>query len=237
MPKRNGTSGNHTRRRRGANQQVDASISRQSRPGTLTNTVTRPADLCQRPPSNLLTQRPPKNVSEKIHWLRTGAYTASGLSISNSVETDGAFSFQLSQLSGYSSLTSLFDQFCIYSVNACVRINYNGTTNFAMGEVVTAIDYDNAVTSTFSQLQNYGNSQTLAVVPGMTIQRFIKPCCAEALYSGSAFTNYGVMRCWVDCASPSTAFYGFKICFQNNAITGLTYDFWYDAILGFRDNI
>jgi len=229
--------GQRRRRRGGAVNSVDAAISRASRPGTITNTIVRPADLSQKPPSNLLTQRPPRNISEKVHWFRTGSYTAAGLAISNSVETDGAFSFQLSQLSGYSSLTALFDQFSIYSVNACVRVNYNGTTNFAMGEVVTVIDYDNASTSTFAQLQNYGNAQTVAVVPGMTIQRFIKPCCSEGLYSGSSFTNYGTMRCWVDCASPSTIFYGFKISFSNNAITGLTYDFWYDAILCFRDNI
>jgi len=221
----------------GGRTNVDNEISRAGRPGSGTATVINAGDTRARPPSMALVQSPPKNLRSRIFWCKLGAYTAAGNAVSNTNPITAGFSFALNQISNYTSYTSIFDQYCIYAVNATITMRYNGTLNFNMGELVSAIDYDNASGVGFANLQNYGSAQTLSVRPDLSVQRFIKPCVAPALFSGSTFTDYGIARAWVDSASPDTQHYGLKFTFINNGVTGLTYDFWYELILGFRNNI
>jgi hypothetical protein len=225
--------------KRGVNP-VDAILARNQRAGTNANLVTCSSDLTTRPVRMVLSQSPPKNIRSLVHWFEiAGANPIIGTGISNSVETYGGFAFALNQISGYASYLAVFDQYCLYSVNAFIKMNGITTNNSAStGQFCSAIDFDNNATpSSFASLANYGTSQIVSMTYGLTCQRFIKPCIAEALYSGSAFSDYGVGRAWIDSASADVQHYGLKLAWKNNATSSLTYDFWWTAVVGFRNNI
>jgi hypothetical protein len=218
---------------------VDRAFMASVRPSATTDMIRVPADFSNRPISGLITQSPPKNIRSKMYWIQQSVNLFRQLSISNSIETYGAFSFQLSDLSDSSTLTSLFDDYCIYSVAVSVAVNYSGSTGGTIsGELCTAVDFDSAVTpSSFASLAQYATANISKVKPGLTVQRFIKPCNSPAMYGGSAFTSYGVGRYWVDCNSSGVPHYALKVAFTGNGLTGLSYDLIATYIVGFRNTI
>lgn len=191
-------------------------------------------DLVRRQGSWLLTQTPPRSISNQIHWVK--GTNEKSTTISASVPTEFTINFNLSDFTNLAGLAGYFDQFCIYSATVNINFNYTGATPNALGTMITAIDYDNVTfLGAFSEYEAYESALTTKVTATQSVQRLIKPCVAPALYSGSAFTNYGISRMWVDSASPGTPHYGFRSYFISNTGTTLTATFDYHCVFGFRN--
>lgn len=125
---------------------------------------------------------------------------------STTLESDYSLQFQLNDISNYSSFTNIFDTYRIAQVTvAWLPITSGGPQSY----ICTAIDYDDANTTTLANLLNYDTSQ---VVPlNQYFERTLQPRLAKAVYSGSAFTSFAQEKnTWVDAASPGVPWYGLK---------------------------
>jgi len=195
-------------------------------------------DLTRRQARWLLTETPPMNISNQIHWVKATSQFARQ-SVSNTVQTEANFSFALSDLNGVVGLSGFFDQYCIYSVTCSLTPNYIvGSSNTqGFGSLCTAIDYDNiANLGTITAVAAFGTSNMMELSMGVSVQRFIKPAVATALYSGSAFSNFGIGRTWVDSVNTSTPHYGIRSIYANNQVSGLIVDYDFTYVVGFRNN-
>jgi hypothetical protein len=122
-------------------------------------------------------------------------------------ETDGAISFQLNNLTGYTALTSLFDQYRIIGVHVQFTPSQSVYTS-AAAPIYTVLDYDDSAATATTALSQY---DTLKIAPATVyFQRDLKPRAAVAMYSGTfaSFGNTGSM--WIDSASPAVVYYGLK---------------------------
>jgi hypothetical protein len=126
---------------------------------------------------------------------------------SAAVETDGAITFALNNLTGFASLTTLFDQYRIVGVNIKF-IPSQLVYTAAAQPIYTVLDYDDATAVVVSSLAQY---DTLKIAPASAyFERSLKPRTAVAAYSG-AFTSFGnVTNMWLDAASPGVQYYGLK---------------------------
>jgi len=193
-------------------------------------------DFFRRNRSWQLTQSPPKSVSNQIHWVKTTFNSAQ--IISTVAPTEVNFSFALSDFVDTAGLAGFFDQFCIYSAIVNVSFNYSGTTPGGLGQVVTAIDYDNVGNlGLLSAVQAFESALTTKIVPDQSIQRLIHPTVSPALYNGTLFTDFGLSRMWIDSASPATPHYGFRSFYISNVGTVLTAQYDRTCVIGFRNNI
>jgi len=193
-------------------------------------------DLFRRQASWLLTQTPPRNISNQIYWVKSQLELTQ--TISASVPTEFNTSFALSGLTDTAGLAGFFDQYCIYSVIASITFNYSGTTPSGLGTMLTAIDYDNVGNlGSFAAVEAYESCLATKVSPTQSVQRLIHPAVAPALYSGSAFNNFGISRMWVDSANTATPHYGFRSYFISNVGTTLTAVYDFTFVVGFRNTI
>lgn len=196
------------------------------------------ADFGRRAPSWTLTQTPPRALRNQIIWVQ-GKYQITQ-TISNSVPTEKNFTFQFTDLPDLVGLASYFDQYCIYSttVNLTPDFEGAGSTLYTFGSVVTAIDYDSvSALGAFAQVESYNSAVVTELVSGQSVQRYIKPCVAPALYNtASAFSGYGIQRLWVDSASTGFPHYGFRSIFISNTVSGLSVTFDCNMIVGLRNN-
>jgi len=164
--------------------------------------------------------RMPKNLLTQIHWLSTSLQFTTALA--NNAITEFNFPFSLGDLPLASSITGLFDQYAIFAVYIRTIINYSTTSAVVSPTYVTAIDYDNVANiGNIATLRTYSTQLTTPIAEVQ--ERYIEPCNAPALYSGSAFTHYGQARMWVDSANNSTPHYGFRCIIQalGAGVTGL----------------
>jgi hypothetical protein len=198
-----------------------------------------PGDVAARQISAALIQHPPRQIRNKIFWIQQTCVINSGIAVSNSIDTEGGFGFTLSQLGDYAALTSVFDQYCIYSVLATIQVSSAGLTNTAAryGRLTTALDFDNVLsTGSEAAVMQYSTSRTTNLVSDMAVQRYIKPTVAPAMFGGSTFTSYGVARSWLDSASTNTQHYGLRVYFSGNNASNITYDVIGTFTLGFRSS-
>jgi hypothetical protein len=196
-------------------------------------------DFGRRPPSWMLNQTPPRSVRNQIYWIQGKNHFQT--TISNSVPTEYNFGFTFADLADLVGLAAFFDQYCIYSVTVNLTPDFEGagSTLYTFGTVATAIDYDNVNNvGTFAQVESYASCVIQELTSGQSLQRYIKPCVAPALYSSSAaFSGYGVNRMWVDSSVTSVPHYGFRSLFISNTVSGLSVSFDVNYIVGLRNNI
>lgn len=192
-------------------------------------------DLFRRPPSSLITQTPPRSIARQIYWVRGNS--ARSNAISSSVPTEYNFTFQFNDNTSMSGLTGYFDQYCVYSVTVSVTFQDSSSLPGALGEMITALDYDNTNTlGSANAILAFESAVNTHVSTTQSIQRLIHPCAAPALYSGSAFTDYGVARTWVDSANSGTPHYGFRSYATGNTSTSLIAIFSLSYVIGLRNN-
>jgi len=193
-------------------------------------------DLLRHQGSWLLTQTPPRSISNQIYWVK--ATNEKTVTVSASVPTEFTLNFNLADFAYTAPLAGYFDQYCIYSVVVNINFNYTGATPSGLGTMITAIDYDNvAFLGNYSLYEAYESALVTKVTPTQSVQRLVKPATAPALYTGSAFSAFGISRMWVDSASPATPHYGFRSFFISNTGTTLTATYDYHAVFGFRNVI
>jgi len=197
-----------------------------------------PADLERPIPNWSLTQHSP-SLRNNITWVI--GHTQVAQAISNSVPTEVTFPFRLSDVTDLSGLSSFFDQYCLYSVVWSCSAAYEGagSTLYTFGSVATAIDYDNA--SNLGSQALYLAYQSCVVEElsaGQSIQRYVKPCVAPALYNSTpAFSGYSVGRYWVDSSNTGVPHYGIRAFFTSNTVSGAGVVFDLTYVIGFRNNI
>jgi len=173
------------------------------------------SDLIAKRQNFNLVQSPPKQVGNMIFWCKQ-MYTGN-FQTSTTTDVENNLQFQLSSLSDVSSITSFFDQYCIYSV----AVNWSIDTQQAVGEITcnlyTALDYDNVSNIGLGGIVGYSTCQQSTISQGTSLVRLVKPCVAPALYSGSAFTNFGTSRLWCNSSSTNTAHYGIRAIAKQSA--------------------
>lgn len=187
--------------------------------------------------SLLIRESPPKSLRTKIVWMVQNVIKLNNLSISNSVPTEANLSFLLTDTDNYSAWTSLFDQYCIYSISVSITILASTTnTTTSLGRLTTAIDYDNTNNlSTETKVQEYSSALTVEVFPNMSVQRFIKPCNKSALFAGTSSTQAGVGRVWIDANAQAISHYGLRSFWNLNGSSSLTADYIATYCIGFRN--
>jgi len=165
-------------------------------------------DLTRRPMApDLARLHIPKNLLTQIHWLSTSIEF--NQTITSGAITEKNFSFSLGDLPLAGQIAALFDQYAIFAVYVRVITNVANLSAGASPTYTTAIDYDNV--SNLSSVPQVKSFSTSLTTPISEIQsRYIEPCNAPALYSGSAFTNYGQSRMWCDNVNNGTPHYGFR---------------------------
>jgi len=198
------------------------------------------ADFDRKVPSWQLVQAPPKNLRSQLYWIQGKRQQV--LTISNSVPTENNVSFQFQDLADLYGLATYFDQYCLYSVTVNITPDFEGagSTLYTFGAVATAIDYDNtnSLSGGFVALEAFNSCVVAELTPSQSLQRYIKPCVAPALYtSGAAFSGYGVQRLWVDSATPNVLHYDFRSIFISNTVSGLSCSIDYNYVVGLRNNI
>jgi hypothetical protein len=196
-------------------------------------------DFGRRPPSWLLNQSPPRNIRNQLYWIQ--GKTQSQLTVSNSAPTEHNLSFAFSDLSTLSSLAGYFDQYCIYSVTVNVTPDFEGagSTLYTFGSCATAIDFDNVTNvGSLANVLSFSSCVVQEMTSGQSLQRYIKPCVAPALYTSAAsFSGYGVSRMWVDSSTTGVPHYGFRSFFVSNTVSGLSVTYDVNYIIGLRNNI
>jgi hypothetical protein len=195
-------------------------------------------DFGRNPPSWLLTQHPPPQIRNQLVWVQGKFQETFG--ISNSVPTEHNRAFTVGDITNLVGLTNYFDQYCIYSVTVNVTPDFEGagSTLYTFGSVITAIDYDNVSNvGSINGIEAYASAVTTELLTGQSVQRYLKPCIAPALFTSSAaFSGYGVQRLWVDSSSNSIPHYGFRSYFVSNTVAGLSMTLDYNYVIGLRNN-
>jgi len=239
MPGNNTRNTRRKRRDGGSQSATDRHIAQSAQVVGRGEVIVPSADFGRKAPSWMLTQTPPRNLRNQIIWVQGKLQTS--LSISNTVPTESNVFFKFSDLTDLVGLAGFFDQYCIYSVTVNVTPDFEGagSTLYTFGSVATAIDYDNITNlGQFALLEAYNSCVVAELTPSQSLQRYLKPCVAPALYTTTpAFSGYGVQRMWIDSSVTSVPHYGFRSIYISNSVSGLsvTYDFNY--VVGLRNNI
>lgn len=163
-------------------------------------------------------------LSRQVHMFKRivnlGTYTASQTSGGVVTPIAKGFSFQLSDLANVSEYTSLFDQFKITGIKFRVVPKTAMTTQGAVtgtiaplgyGQVVTAIDFDDAANPTSKdQLLEYGSAK---YTPSSRVhQRYFSPKVLNAVWVNLASTGYSPVKApWIDQANTNLPHYGIKL--------------------------
>jgi len=224
---------------RNSSKSVDREITSSSQVAGKGMTLAPALDYTRRQPSFQLVQTPPRNFMDQIHWVR--GKVQSTITVSNTAPTESNYTITLSGLVDLVGLASYFDQYCIYSLTANISPSFEGagSTLYTFGTCFTAIDYDNVTPlGSVSAIEAYNSCVVFEMSAGQSIQRFLKPCVAPALYNSSAaFSGYGVARTWIDSASTGVPHYGFRTFFISNTVSGLSCTVDLDVVVGFRNNM
>jgi len=221
------------KKRRGRSKAPSSKVDREiinSIKATGSTTTTVATDMIDRRQNMNLVQKPPKSIGNQIYWIKEIVTGTTSMSTSTYVETNYAFS--LNNLADYSNLTSVFDQFCIYSVATSFSVDGNSPTGVSVS-LLSAIDYDNVAPIGPTGILGFSNSTETLIGPSSSLVRYVRPCIALAAYQGS-FSGYATQRSWVNCSTPSVAHFGLRtVALQVSATFNLRYASEY--IVGFRN--
>lgn len=191
-------------------------------------------DFIQNSKSYLLTQSPPRNFRQMIFWSKS-VFSFSA-SITNTGVNENNISFALSN----ANPPNLdFDQYCIYEVAACFSpaLSTAPTTGY-MGDLITAIDYDNLNTlGSEAVLDGYSTVNKHQIVCGKSLTRIIKPQVSSAVYYNGVTNAYAPMRVWVDKANTACPHYGLRTMTTSVSSANYTMEITLTFILGFRNTV
>jgi len=164
------------------------------------------------------------------------SYPAGNITTNSTTETSGAFSFALSNVPGYTSWTSSFDSYRV--IRAYVEfVPFISATsaNATLGQLATAIDYDDSTAVPQMNLLQYDSA--MLIDSGKYFERRLIPRAAKALYSGTAFTSYGQDEmAWCDTSSPTVPYYGLKYSQSVSSSANTPYSVLVTLVVNFRNN-
>jgi len=232
-------------KRNNRNSNVDALIVRSTHAAAAGDVMFDKADLRARQPRWNLIEKPPMNFQSQIHWVQESYQTSFALSASGAV-VEANQAFAINQFPGASSMTNLFDQFCIYSAVVRSFIELSSSTaptvvNSTLGRIWTALDYDSAgPISSENSIEQYGTAQVAEVTLGKSYERYVKPCCV--LVTGSqnstSATGLAMARNWLNTANTGTPHFGIRILTAGNqSLTAPVMIVEVTCIFGLRNSI
>jgi hypothetical protein len=155
---------------------------------------------------------------------------------STTVETDSTYVFALNQLPDYTEFTSLFDNYRILQVTVCfypLFLDTTATTPYP--PIKTVIDYDDNVSVTLAQANEYDSLQVNQT--GNYFERTLTPRIAVAAYAAGVFSSFMQPKAqsWVDCASPGVNHYGLKYAMPVSGAANPVWQVEAHYILQFRE--
>jgi hypothetical protein len=231
-PNKNRKNNNQRKSQKNNSSKVDALLSNLARATGSTTEVIR-ADLIARRQNFNLVQSPPLNFMKSIHWVRQSVVNPNLIATTTTIVNEMNFAFTIATLTNISSYTSIFDQYCIYSVTATITYGTSNTGILQPVTLYTAIDYDNVTNTGVTGIQQFDSFNETIITPTSSLVRTIKPCVALAAYTG-AFTGYTTSRLWIDCNSTTVQHFGLRtiLAISSNTLA-LNVDFSY--VIGFRN--
>jgi hypothetical protein len=213
---------------------TDMSIINSSKATGSTTTVVM-SDVLNRRQNFNLVETPPKQIGNQIYWFKesvTGSFQTS-----TSTYSENNFQFQLSSLQGVSSITAMFDQYAFYAISTSFMIDsIQSSGGNAIVTMLTALDYDNISNIGPSGIVQYSSYAESCLSPSVSLIRLVRPCVAPALYSGSAFSNFGTARLWCNSSSNNTVHYGLRAIALQTAAT-VTVRWNQQWVIGCRNTI
>lgn len=176
-------------------------------------------------------RRPPgrRGILQKynVHSYKRYAPTQT-LSVSSGVYADTKV-FTLSDVSGSSELTALYDSYKITGVKLMFRLNTNPDSNTLPGSGTQANttntypsmwysrDYDNSDAEGITVLQQRNTAKSFVLKPDKVYSIFLRPALRNQLYlDGTSSAHSSVWNQWLDCSTTTTPHYGLKYAFDPN---------------------
>lgn len=200
------------------------------------NTVASRQDQYETRISNRVPSAIPKSISHQHYWYK-GSYTASQIVTSTSVPVATSYSFNVNSLAESTSLSGVFDQYCIVAATVRILAQDNQAVSSANrpGTLISVIDHDDSAgLITPLQAQEYSSKLETPGTVGQT--RVIQPRLATAVYGGSVFTSFGNTRMWVDAGNLAVPWYGCKVLANVSAGQSYTYDVVIELVTCWRDS-
>jgi len=178
----------------------------------------------------------PNKLFTIVQEVSLGTLTSSA---TPGTEVDGVFYHYMGQLDGYSQLAAVFDQYRFLQVSIaflprCMATATTGTVYPTfVGHLITAIDYDDAATTSAGLLRQKETANITLTTEQQT--RTYTPHAALAAYSGT-FTSYSNMtRMWIDSASPNVQHYSCKVALLDCGFaSAVLYDVYARYVVQFR---
>jgi len=167
----------------------------------------------------------------KVHVFST-SFLFGTINQSASLETTGAISVSLNSFGNGAAIAGLFDCYRIKALKVVFQPLVQASTGAnPQGDLYTVIDRDDATALSYVNLLQYSSLQVVST--GQLVERVFSPNAANAVYSGSAFTNYARApnSTWIDAASPSTAYYGVKYSLGSGTSAGAAYQIIVHAVI------
>jgi len=169
-------------------------------------------------------------------FTATFSYNGGNIVSTSAAPTNGALTFILSSVPGYTSWTTSFDSYRIVRAYAeFVPFGITASANATLGQITTAIDYDDSLAMDQAALLQYDTA--MLVESARYFERRLVPRAAKALYSGTAFTSYGQdTMAWIDCDSASVPHYGIKYSQGLSSTANTGYTALITLVVNFRNN-
>jgi len=168
----------------------------------------------------------------------TGANMSIGFALSGVVVNCGGVPAATISMTDVSEFTTLFEEWAIDYVECVYTASTNTVQATSAGAqfplIGSAIDYDDLVPKTISQLQEYDTYKQFQMIAGQPIKTTIKPRLVQVMYQPGVSVGYGSAAAgtWIDCAYPTVQCYGHKLAIDAFP-TGAVSAYWGDIDLAF----
>jgi hypothetical protein len=167
------------------------------------------SDLAIRPPNNTRMPRPMSAIrigNQEFHRI---VKVQSTITSSTTVIVETGFQFNLAQDPQNSSLTALFDQWCVVMASVSVASQLPPGSVSVPATLYSALDFDNnTALGSIPLIEDYSSCRVQVMQPTVVHTRSVTPCSKPTL---SGTSSAGVQRSWIDSAQPSTPNYGIRV--------------------------
>lgn len=154
-----------------------------------------------------------------VYRFKRTIQLAAGITNSNSADTFGVITFQLSNLSNNTEFTNLFDQYQITGVLLRFVPSVQNLINPSLGDVGSFIfvpDYNDAVIPTAMSELYERQSSKIKYGANRAFTLFIRPKVAISIAGGF---GPSMKNQWIDSTNPTVDYYGLKWGFRQAPTT------------------
>jgi len=174
------------------------------------DTQTFPGDSNLRPPSRLMSSRPPRNLLSQVHWFRGQAQQ--DFNTSTSTTTSLTFAPALSNFPFSGEIAALFDQYSLYEFGFSVSNISPIAGSGELPSIHSVIDFDGqsflTPPTSVATLDQYGTVMTSILAPGKSMSRVFKPCVETIVFQTTFLDGFATERVWLDSGNTSVPHYG-----------------------------